>query len=143
MSSDFVVAVHALAFLCHKGEILSSEVLADNICTHPARVRRVMARLHRAGLVSTREGRGGGGYFVCRAADQLALSEVSRALEVSFADFNWSSGSQDRDCLVCSGMADYITELQGRLNRQCEDYLATVSVADVERWLVDRSTPDC
>ena len=62
MNSDFVVAVHAMVFLHHKAETVSSEMLAENICTNPVRIRRVMARLKKAGLVETREGRTQGGY---------------------------------------------------------------------------------
>ena len=51
MNSDFVVAVHAMVFLHHKAETVSSEMLAENICTNPVRIRRVMARLKKAGLV--------------------------------------------------------------------------------------------
>lgn len=39
-----------------QGDMVSSEVLAENICTNPARVRKVMAQLKRAGLVETHEG---------------------------------------------------------------------------------------
>ena len=42
MQSDFSVAVHALVYLSVKGCTLSSDALADNICTHAARVRKVM-----------------------------------------------------------------------------------------------------
>lgn len=47
MKSDFSVAVHALVYLSVKGCTLSSDALADNICTNAARVRKVMARLKR------------------------------------------------------------------------------------------------
>ena len=56
MNSDFIVAVHALVYLNHKADIVSSEALAKNICTNAARVRKVMAPLKRAGFVTTREG---------------------------------------------------------------------------------------
>ena len=45
MNSDFIVAVHALVYLNHKADIVSSEALAKNICTNAARVRKVMAPL--------------------------------------------------------------------------------------------------
>ena len=63
MTSEFGMAVHALTFLNHKGEIVSSEALAKNICTNPARVRKVMAKLKKAGLVDTKEGLEGGYRF--------------------------------------------------------------------------------
>ena len=43
MNSDFCVAVHGMVYLYHKKCQLSSDELADNICTNPARVRKVMA----------------------------------------------------------------------------------------------------
>ena len=56
MNSEFIVAVHAMVFLHHKADTLSSETLAENVCTNPVRIRRVLAKLKKAGLVETREG---------------------------------------------------------------------------------------
>ena len=39
MDSSFNLAVHALVCLSHSGRSLSSEELAENICTNPTRVR--------------------------------------------------------------------------------------------------------
>ena len=58
MDSSFNLAVHALVCLSHSERSLSSEALAENICTNPTRVRRVQAVLKKAGIVETREGRG-------------------------------------------------------------------------------------
>jgi hypothetical protein len=55
VDSSFNLAVHALVCLSHSGRSLSSEALAENICTNPTRVRRVQA-----GIVETREGLDGG-----------------------------------------------------------------------------------
>ena len=60
MDSSFNLAVHALVCLSHSGRSLSSEALAENICTNPTRVRRVQAVLKKAGIVETREGLDGG-----------------------------------------------------------------------------------
>ena len=54
MDSSFNLAVHALVCLSHSGRSLSSEALAENICTNPTRVRRVLAGLKKAGMVETR-----------------------------------------------------------------------------------------
>ena len=59
MTSEFTVAIHGLVYLHHRGETASSEVLAQNICTNPARVRKVMAKLKKAGLVEHQRGRCG------------------------------------------------------------------------------------
>ena len=53
-----------LFFLNHKGTVYSSEGLAENICTNAARIRKIMVRLKKAGLVETKEGIDGGYLFV-------------------------------------------------------------------------------
>ena len=53
MDSSFNLAVHALVCLSHSGRSLSSEALAENICTNPTRVRRVQAVLKRPGRAWT------------------------------------------------------------------------------------------
>ena len=42
VDSSFNLAVHALVCLSHSGRSLSSEALAENICTNPTRVRNVI-----------------------------------------------------------------------------------------------------
>ena len=95
MNSAFCVAVHALICLNRRQEQLSSEELARSICTNPARVRKIMAGLKRAGLVETKEGNEGGYRFVGDPA-ALTLDQVARALEVRFVSTNWRGGGVDQ-----------------------------------------------
>ena len=82
MTSEFGIAVHALVYLNHKAKTLSSDELADNICTNPARVRKVMAKLKKAGLVTTKEGTDGG-YLFELSPDMVTLKDVSDAVDLS------------------------------------------------------------
>jgi DNA-binding IscR family transcriptional regulator len=63
MTGEFAAAVHALVVLNHKNTTVSSEALSKNVCTHPARLRRVLAKLKKTGLVESREGTEGGYSF--------------------------------------------------------------------------------
>ena len=110
MNSAFCVAVHALICLNRRQEQLSSEELARSICTNPARVRKIMAGLKRAGLVETKEGNEGGYRFVGDPA-ALTLDQVARALEVRFVSTNWRGGGVDQPCLEASGMAEVMDGL--------------------------------
>ena len=76
MDSSFNLAVHALVCLSHSGRSLSSEALAENICTNPTRVRRVLAGLKKAGMVETREGLDGG-YRLTADPASLTLRQVA------------------------------------------------------------------
>ena len=82
MKSDFSVAVHALVYLSVKGCTLSSDALADNICTNAARVRKVMARLKKAGLVGAREG-SEGGFCPQVPPAELTLDRVAAAVDLN------------------------------------------------------------
>ncbi len=83
---------------------VSSEALAENICTNPTRVRRVLAGLKKAGMVETREGLDGG-YRLTADPATLSLRQVAEAVNTRFVDCVWHSGDIDRDCVICSGMA--------------------------------------
>ena len=131
MTSDYCVAVHALVYLNHKAKVLSSEELAENICTNPARVRKVMAKLKKAGFVKTKEG-SEGGYLFDQDADQVTLDQIAQALEIRFVDTAWKSGDTDMKCLVASGMAGLMDEIFDDLNEQCRKRLKDITIGTLD-----------
>lgn len=48
MTSEFAIAVHALVFLDRSNATIASEELADNVCTNPVCIRRVMGKLKKS-----------------------------------------------------------------------------------------------
>jgi len=133
MKSDFSLAVHALVYLNHRAEVVSSEELSVNICTHPARVRRVMAKLRGAGFVKTKEGSVGGGYQFISDPARLSLNEVAKALDIRFVETSWQSGSSDMDCQIASGMAGIMDDIFDDLNQRCAERLSEITIADIDR----------
>ena len=131
MDSSFNLAVHALVCLSHSGRSLSSEALAENICTNPARVRKVMAKLKKAGFVKTKEG-SEGGYLFDQDADQVTLDQIAQALEIRFVDTAWKSGDTDMKCLVASGMAGLMDEIFDDLNEQCRKRLKEITIGTLD-----------
>lgn len=139
MTSEFNVAVHALVYLNHKAESLSSEALSENICTNPARVRRVLSHLKKDGLVETKEGVDGGYRFSLDPAS-VTLERIARALEVRFVGASWHSGDTDMECLVASGMADIMDGIYTELDGLCHDRLKGVTIADIDRKIFGAHT---
>lgn len=136
MTGDFNVAVHALVLLAHRGTPLPSDALAQSICTNPARVRKVMARLCAAGLVKAREGRDGG-YHLERPAQDVSLADVARALDTRFVSCSWSSGDVDMNCVVASGMASTMEQVYDELDALCLERLENKTIAQLEAGLRD------
>lgn len=132
MTSDYCVAVHALVYLNHKAKVLSSEELAVNICTNPARVRKVMAKLKKSGLVKTKEGSEGGYCFVLDA-QEVSLARVAGALDIRFVETSWKSGDTDMKCLVASGMASLMDEVFDDLNERCRERLQEITIGMLEQ----------
>lgn len=131
MNSDFCVAVHAIVFLYHKNDICTSEQLAENICTHPARVRRVMSRLKKPGLLETVDNGPRGGYRFTGDAKSTSLADIAKQLEIRFIDPGWRSGNTDMDCMIASGMGDILDGVFCDLNELCYSRLAGIHISDI------------
>ena len=137
MNAEFAVAVHSLVFLARRGGTSTSEEIARSVCTHPARVRKVLSRLKKAQLVSSREGHQDGGYAAMRAAEDVTLLDVLNALETRVVPPIRPCADSDPDCLIASGMAGAMERLTGRLDDLCRGELARVSLADVQKEIFD------
>ena len=131
MTSEFAIAVHALVYLNHKNTILASDALAENVCTNPARVRKVMAKLKKAGIISTKEGLEGGYHFE-KDSSCVNLRQVCDALEVDFVSASWKSGDKEMDCMIASGMAAIMDEIYADLDELCRKRLESITIASIE-----------
>jgi Rrf2 family protein len=132
MTSDFSAAVHALVYLGHQGATVSSEALAENVCTHPARIRKIMAKLVKAGMICAREGKAGGGYALKSDASAITLGAVLRALGENMITTCWKPGNRQNPCAISSGMAAVLDSLYNKLDTNCMDELERVTVRDIE-----------
>lgn len=137
LTSEFCIAVHALVYLNHRATTLSSEELSQNICTNPAYVRKVMGKLKKANLVSTKEGLDGGYYFALDP-QTVTLKMLSDALTMQAVSSNWHSGNLNAECQVSSGMAEVMDKLYQQLNNVCMDVLQQVTIHSISQQLFNR-----
>ena len=80
-STRFYVAVHVAARLAQvRPAGLTSEVLAAEIGTNAAFVRRILAQLNAAGITAGRTGRGGGA-TLAKAPKRISLLELREAVD--------------------------------------------------------------
>lgn len=79
----FATALHILTLLeIKKGELLSSEFIANSINVNPAMVRKEIGNLRSHGFIESKEGKGGG-YSLGKPATQIQLSEVYKSVNDS------------------------------------------------------------
>ena len=94
----------------------------------------VLSKLKKAGMVETKEGLHGG-YQFQKSAHTVTLGGIAKALSMKFVDANCHSKELDKTCLVASGMAQVMGDLDGQLNDLCLQHLETITLADIDRML--------
>ena len=134
MTAEFIVAAHSLVYLNHKGDYRSSEEIAENVCTNPARVRKVMQKLKKAGLVETHAGLVGG-YRFARDPAEVTLKDVFAAVGKRVVKMTWRSGDPNMDCPIAAGMRPFMDELFASLDARCMQRLEETTVADIDKRL--------
>ena len=128
MNSEFVIAVHSLVLLAYRPDgMATSEEIAENVCTNPVRVRKVMSCLRKHGFVDTREGPGGG-YKLCRQPEDVTLADVYRSLAAGTLAPSWCSGDPEKDCVVSSNMAEVMDAVFCGADRQLEAYFEQITI---------------
>ena len=76
------VAVHIMTILSHHvNDEIVSEKLSDSIKAEPSFVRKVLAKLSKAGLVTSLRGRNGR-IKIAKPASQISLLDIYKATEV-------------------------------------------------------------
>ncbi|MDF2721075.1 MAG: transcriptional regulator [Paenibacillus sp.] len=104
MNSEFTIAVHSLILLAYLPEHrASSDTIACNVSTNPARIRKIMGLLREHGLVTTKEGIGGGYLLSCDPA-KTTLARIFRAVSCEALQSQWNSGDPQHSCLVAANM---------------------------------------
>lgn len=131
-NTQFALAVHMLTLLGVEPEVMQrSESLAASANASPVHVRRVLGRLRRAGLVTSRNGPNGG-WLASKATDDVRLDDVWHALHgdepvLGLYDANPS-------CPVGQGVQQALEDLDRRAARALTDELGRTTIGDlVER----------
>ncbi|MBZ6487086.1 Rrf2 family transcriptional regulator [Priestia aryabhattai] len=131
MNSEFTIAVHSLVFLANLPDHrASSESIAYNICTNPARVRKIMSTLRKNNLVRTKEGLGGGYTLGCSPAE-ISLGLIYRVISTGTLKPHWCSGDPDADCIVKSNIQTVMDDIFTESEQSVIRHLDQITIEDV------------
>ncbi|HEX8310997.1 MAG TPA: Rrf2 family transcriptional regulator [Chthoniobacteraceae bacterium] len=129
-SCRFAFAVHILAVLARHGAGgVTSQALAGSVNTNPVVIRRILAQLQRAGLVSTQKGAGAGSR-IARQPDEISLGEVYRAVEPAPA-FGVHPQQPNQRCCVGREIQRALGEVFAGAQEALEQALARRTLADI------------
>jgi Rrf2 family protein len=133
MSSNhqFSIAVHILAGLGYQGcdSDLSSGQLAKSVNANPSFVRRVLARLSKAGLVRTTTGKNGC-CKLAKPAASITLLDIYEAVEAPHV-FSIHSYEDQKTCKVSCHIKSSMEKVLERTQKAMEASLKEVRLSDV------------
>lgn len=97
-NSRLSAALHALLHMAERDRPMTSEELSGCLQTNPVVVRRTMAGLREAGIVTSGRGHGGG-WTLARALDEVTMRDIYAALGEPML-FQMGNVSENPGCLV-------------------------------------------
>lgn len=121
--------LHLLIHLDRHEKMATSERLAAMLSTNPVVVRRTMAGLREAGLVTSERGHGGG-WALARPLDAITLLDIYRALG-SPAAFAIGMARDDPKCLVEQAVNARLADAMRQAEALLLERFAAVSLADL------------
>ena len=145
MNSEFTIAIHSLTLLAYRPDhMATSDVIASNVCTHPARVRKVMSRLRSAGYIQAKEG-AGGGFMLAAEPSSIKLGDIFRLMASGSLKPGWCSGDPDQPCAVASNITGVMEDIFNGAENVLIEYFQQLTVADlldrIRQQHLSRSNP--
>jgi Rrf2 family protein len=128
---QFSIAVHILAGLacgCDKEGVTSGH-LAESVNTSPSFVRRILAKLSKAGLVETATGKAGA-CWLAKDAKNISLLDINRAVDAPKA-FAIHVYSEQETCFVSCHIKTALEKALAKAQKAMEVSLAEISLTQI------------
>jgi Rrf2 family protein len=127
---QFSIAVHIMAGLAYgSARGTTSGDLADSVNTSPSFVRRVLAKLSRAGLVETATGKAGA-CWLAKEPKKISLLDIYQAVDApeAIAIHNYK---EQKNCPVSCQIKTALVQALGRTQKAMETSLGAISLAEI------------
>jgi Rrf2 family protein len=130
INTQFSIAVHIMAGLaCGCDREMTSGRLAQSVNTSPSFVRRVLAKLSKAGLVETATGKAGACWLAKEAKD-ISLLDIYEAVDAPKA-FAIHQYSEQKNCTVSCHIKKALALALGKTQKAMETSLDDISLAQI------------
>jgi Rrf2 family protein len=130
INTQFPIAVHLLAALGYRrGRDTTSALLATSVNTSPSFVRRILARLSKAGLVETATGKAGA-CWLARDAKDISLLDIYHAVDAPRA-FSIHHYREQKACLVSRHIKAALDKALSKTQKAMETSLKEISLEKI------------
>lgn len=132
VNTQFPIAVHLLAALGYRrSREATSAMLAASVNTSPSFVRRVLAKLSRAGLVQTAKGKAGA-CWLARDAREISLLDIYEAVDAPKA-FAIHGYTEQKACPVSCNIKTVLDKALAKTQKAMETSLKEISLDKIIR----------
>ena len=129
-NTQFSIAVHLmLALGLNCGKEVTSAQMASSVNTSPSFVRRILAKLSRANLVTATTGKAGFS-ALAKPADEISLLEIYRAVDAP-PTFAIHAYPAQNFCQVSCNIESVMQKVLAKAQSSFEGSLAQTSLAEV------------
>ena len=130
MDTKFAVAIHSLIFISESEEAMTSDTLAETLNTNSSYVRRILASLVKAGMISSASKTKG--CALLKAPEDIRLTEIYDAVEPGVSKLNMNL-SQNPDTGIHLGKCEQpvIEGLFSEMENAVEKVLAEKTLRDL------------
>ena len=130
MDTKFSVALHILTMISESKEVLSSQILARSVGTNASYIRKVIALLKNAGLITSQQGRSG--YQLSKSPKEISLLEIYFATqEVDHISLFQIHQHVNRDCPVGKYIEGAMSPIFASVEEQLEEQLANQTLGEL------------
>ena len=141
MNSRLTVAIHIMGMIAwierDQGRAATSAELAESAGTHEVFLRGILSALGKAGLVSSRRGRGGGSELA-RPATEITLAQVYHAIRKDEGPLlGRHPGQTGANCLAAPVIEEYLGDVYAEAEAQLVASLSDRTVDAMSRHVVD------
>lgn len=129
-NTQFSIAVHLmLALGLNCGKEVTSAQMAESVNTSPSFIRRILAKLSKANLVTTTTGKSGF-TALAKPADEISLLEIYKAVDApqTFAIHEYPT---QNFCQVSCNIESVMKKVLGKAQKSFETTLNETSLAEV------------
>ena len=130
INTQFSIAVHIMAGLAYRcDQDTTSAHLAMSVNTSPSFVRRVLAKLSKAGLVKTATGKAGA-CWLAKDMKCISLLDIYTAVDAPKA-FSIHTYNEQKACSVSCHIKTALENALGKTQQAMEASLDSISLADI------------
>lgn len=130
MDIKFSVALHILTMISESKEVLSSQALAESVGTNASYIRKVIALLKNAGLITSQQGRSG--YQLSKSPKEMTLLEIYLATqEVGHINLFQIHQNANKECPVGKYIENAMSPIFSNVEEQLEKELGQETLDNV------------